>query len=136
MRDFLKNMQDAGDESTVDITPMLDVVFIMLIFFIVTATFVKEAGIEVDKPEAATAVVQEKASILIAIDATNNIWINRRLVDIRSVRSIIERLHAENPKGTVVIQADRESKNDALVQVMDASRRAGVYDIALAANDG
>lgn len=127
--------QTEEDESTIDITPMLDVVFIMLIFFIVTATFIKEAGIDVDKPAAATAVIQEKASILIAIDATNNIWINRRQVDIRSVRSIIERLHAENPKGTVVIQADRESKNDALVQVMDASRRAGVYDIALAAND-
>jgi biopolymer transport protein ExbD len=127
--------QPEEDESTIDITPMLDVVFIMLIFFIVTATFIKEAGIDVDKPAAATAVIQEKASILIAIDATNNIWINRRQVDIRSVRSIIERLHAENPKGTVVIQADRESKNDALVQVMDASRRAGVYDIALAAND-
>ena len=127
--------QPEEDESTIDITPMLDVVFIMLIFFIVTATFIKEAGIDVDKPAAATAVIQEKASILIAIDETNNIWINRRQVDIRSVRSIIERLHAENPKGTVVIQADRESKNDALVQVMDASRRAGVYDIALAAND-
>ena len=134
MRNILVT-QPEEDESTIDITPMLDVVFIMLIFFIVTATFIKEAGIDVDKPAAATAVIQEKASILIAIDATNNIWINRRQVDIRSVRSIIERLHAENPKGTVVIQADRESKNDALVQVMDASRRAGVYDIALAAND-
>ncbi len=133
MRDFIKTMQDNGEESSVDITPMLDVVFIMLIFFIVTATFIKESGIEVDKPEAATAVVQEKASILIAIDAADNIWINRRQVDIRSVRSIIERLHAENPKGTVVIQADEESRNRTLVQVMDASRRAGVYDIALAA---
>jgi biopolymer transport protein ExbD len=106
----------------------------MLIFFIVTATFIKEAGIDVDKPEAATAVVQEKASILIAIDAEDRVWINRRQVDLRSVRSIIERLHAENPKGTVVIQADRASRNDTLVRVMDSSRRAGVYDIALAAN--
>ena len=135
MRNILVS-QTEEDEGTIDITPMLDVVFIMLIFFIVTATFIKEAGIDVDKPAAATAVVQEKASILIAIDANDQIWINRRQVDIRSVRSIIERLHAENPKGTVVIQADKESKNDALVQVMDASRRAGVYDIALAANDG
>ena len=135
MRNILAS-QTEEEEGTIDITPMLDVVFIMLIFFIVTATFIKEAGIDVDKPAAATAVVQEKASILIAIDANDNIWINRRQVDIRSVRSIIERLHAENPKGTVVIQADKESKNDALVQVMDASRRAGVYDIALAANDG
>ena len=133
MRNFFSNMQE-DEESSVDITPMLDVVFIMLIFFIVTATFVKEAGIDVDKPSAATAVIQEKASILIAIDANNNIWINRRQVDVRSVRSIIERLHAENPKGTLVIQADKESKNDMLVQVMDASRRAGVYNIALAAH--
>jgi biopolymer transport protein ExbD len=133
MRSFLPNNQD-DEESSVDITPMLDVVFIMLIFFIVTATFVKESGIDVDKPAAATAIVQEKASILVAIDADNNIWINRRQVDPRSVRSIIERLHAENPKGTVVIQADKESKNNTLVQVMDASRRAGVYEIALAAH--
>ncbi len=134
MRNFLTDLNTDNEESSVDITPMLDVVFIMLIFFIVTATFIKEAGIDVDKPEAATAVVQEKASILIAIDANDAVWINRRQVDVRSVRSIIERLHAENPKGTVVIQADRESRNDTLVRVMDASRRAGVYDIALAAN--
>jgi len=134
MRNFLQN-QIEDEESSVDITPMLDVVFIMLIFFIVTATFIKEAGIDVDKPSAATAIVQEKASILIAIDANNNVWINRRQVDLRSVRSIVERVHAENPKGTLVIQADKESKNDTLVQVMDASRRAGVYDIALAAHD-
>lgn len=134
MRDFLKDSTE-DEESSIDITPMLDVVFIMLIFFIVTATFIKESGIDIDKPSAATAVVQEKASILVAIDADNNVWINRRQVDLRSVRSIVERLHAENPKGTLVIQADKESKNDTLVQVMDASRRAGVYNIALAANE-
>lgn len=133
MRNFFTNNEDE-EESSVDITPMLDVVFIMLIFFIVTATFIKESGIDVDKPSAATAIVQEKASILVAIDANDDVWINRRQVDLRSVRSIIERLHAENPKGTLVIQADKESRNDTLVQVMDASRRAGVYDIALAAN--
>lgn len=132
MRRFL-GIEQEEDESSVDITPMLDVVFIMLIFFIVTATFIKESGIDVDKPEAATAIVEEKASILISIDARNKIWIDRRQVDIRSVRSIIERLHAENPEGTVVIQADKDSRNDTLVQVMDASRRAGVYDIALGA---
>ncbi|MEE4190291.1 MAG: biopolymer transporter ExbD [Halieaceae bacterium] len=133
MRDFLGTAQEQ-DDTNVDITPMLDVVFIMLIFFIVTATFVKESGIEVNKPEAATAVVEEKANILITIDGKDKIWIDRRQVDIRSVRSIIERLHAENPEGSVVIQADTESRNDTLVQVMDASRRAGVYDIALGAS--
>jgi biopolymer transport protein ExbD len=127
-----RNNQD--QEASVDITPMLDVVFIMLIFFIVTATFVKLSGIEVDSPKASTAVVQEKANILIAIDANNKIWINRREVDFRALRPNIERLNAENPKGTVVILADKVSKNETLVIVMDASRKAGVYDIALAAN--
>lgn len=120
-------------EATVDITPMLDVVFIMLIFFIVTATFIKQSGIEINQPQANTAVIQEKANILIAIDADNKIWINRREVDFRALRPNIERLHAENPKGSVVIQADRDSKNEFLVKVMDASRQAGVFDIALAA---
>ena len=83
------------EESEINITPMLDVVFIMLIFFIVTATFVKESGIDVNRPQAATAVVKEKANILIAIDAHNKIWVNRREVDIRSVRPSIERLKAE-----------------------------------------
>ena len=134
MRRMLSS-DDAEQEAAVDITPMLDVVFMMLIFFIVTATFVKESGIDVNRPQAATAVVKEKANILVAIDAHNKIWINRREVDVRAVRANIERLHAENPKGTVVIQADKDSRNEILVQVMDASRLAGVYDIALAAEN-
>ena len=116
-------------------TPMIDVTFIMLIFFIVTATFVKETGIDVNRPEAQTAVVKEKANILIAIDANDQIWIDRRKVDIRSVRPNIERLHAENPQGSVVIQADKESKTETLISVMDASRQAGVYNVAIAAQD-
>ena len=134
MRKFLASNGD-DQEAAVDITPMLDVVFIMLIFFIVTATFVKQSGIEVNQPQASTAVVQEKANILIAIDANNKIWINRREVDFRALRPNIERLHAENPKGSVVIQADRDSTNEVLVQVMDASRKAGVYEIAIAAQE-
>ncbi|MBT8131589.1 MAG: biopolymer transporter ExbD [Gammaproteobacteria bacterium] len=133
MRKLFDNADE--EESRIDITPMLDVVFILLIFFIVTATFIKEAGIEVNRPDAATAEVQEKANILIAITATDEIWINRRRVDARQVRPNIERLHAENPQGTVVIQADKESRNEMLVKVMDASRSAGVYQIAIAAND-
>jgi biopolymer transport protein ExbD len=133
MRKFIFH-QPQDQEATVDITPMLDVVFIMLIFFIVTATFVKISGIEVDAPKASTSVVQENANILIAIDANNKIWINRREVDFRALRPNIERLHAENPKGMVVIQADKMSRNETLVKVMDASRKAGVYDIALAAD--
>jgi biopolymer transport protein ExbD len=123
------------DESAIDITPMLDVVFIMLIFFIVTATFVKEAGIDVNRPDAATAVKQEKANILIAINANNEIWIDRRRIDIRAVRPNIERLHAENPQGSVVIQADKESKTETLIKVMDAARSAGVFNVAIAAQE-
>ncbi|NIP19177.1 MAG: biopolymer transporter ExbD [Xanthomonadales bacterium] len=134
MKQFFSQTQ-VEDESEINITPMLDVVFIMLIFFIVTATFVKEAGIDVNRPDAATAVKQEKANILIAIGANNDIWIDRRQVDIRSVRPNIERLHAENPQGSVVIQADKESKTDTLIQVMDASRQAGVYNVSIAANE-
>ena len=134
MRKLIGGQQD-DQEATVDITPMLDVVFIMLIFFIVTASFIKLSGIEVNPPQAATAVVQERANILVAIDANNRIWIDRREVDIRALRANIERLHAENPKGSLVIQADSDSTNKVLVQVMDASRQAGVFDIAIAAED-
>lgn len=123
------------DESEVNITPLIDIVFIMLIFFIVTATFVKEAGIDVNKPDAPTAEVKKKANILIAIDANNNIWLDRRKIDIRSVIPNIKRLRAENPQGSVVIQADEESKNKMLVEVMDAARQAGVSNIALAAEN-
>lgn len=123
------------EESTIDITPMLDVVFIMLIFFIVTATFVKETGIDVNRPDAQTAVLKEKANILIAIDENNDIWIERRKIDLRQVRPNIERLHAENPQGSVVIQADKASKTETLIGVMDASRAAGVYNVAIAAQN-
>jgi biopolymer transport protein ExbD len=118
----------------VNLTPMLDVVFIMLIFFIVTASFVKESGIEISRPGASTAVRKEKGNILIAISANDQIWMNRRQVDPRALRANIERAHAENPQGAVVIQADKEAKTGLLVQVMDAARSAGVKDISLAAD--
>ena len=85
------------EEATIDMTPMLDVVFIMLIFFIVTASFVKESGIDVNRPEASTAVKKDRANILVAISANNEIWINKRRVDVRAVQANIERLRAENP---------------------------------------
>jgi biopolymer transport protein ExbD len=121
------------DQSEVNLTPMLDVVFIMLIFFIVTASFVKEAGIEVSRPPAATAERQERGNILIAITSNNQIWIDRRQVSPKALRANIERLHAENPGGSVVIQADQKSENGLLVQVMDAARLAGVKNVSLAA---
>lgn len=134
MRQIFPNLE-AEEDSAIDMTPMLDVVFIMLIFFIVTASFVKEAGIDVNKPAAATAVKKERGNILIAITDLGQIWIDKRPVDPRAVRANIERLHAENPKGSVVIQADENSKNGLLVTVMDAAREAGVYDVSLAATE-
>ena len=112
---------------------MLDVVFIMLIFFIVTASFIKEAGVEVNRPEASTSQPKENVNILVAVNANNEIWMDQRRIDVRAVRANIERLHAENPKGAVVIQADKESTNGLLVQVMDAARLAGVPNVSLAA---
>ncbi|MDJ0878647.1 MAG: biopolymer transporter ExbD [Halieaceae bacterium] len=132
---MLRRLIPKSEESTIDITPMLDVVFIMLIFFIVTATFIKESGTEVSRPLAFTAGLQDKASILIAIDAENRVWIDRRNVDPRGLRAIIERLHAENPRGSIVVQADKASKNEILVEVLDAATRAGVADVAIAATE-
>ncbi len=123
----------APDEEEVNLTPMLDVVFILLIFFIVTASFVKESGMDINRPDAAMAVRKERGNILVAITPSGQIWIDRRQVDVRAVRANIERLHAENPQGAVVIQADRESKNGLLVAVMDAAKLAGVENISIAA---
>ena len=134
MKQHFQNLVDE-EEATIDMTPMLDVVFIMLIFFIVTASFVKEAGIDVNRPEAATAVKQDRANILIAISDKGEIWINKRRIDVRAVQANIERLHAENPQGTVVIQADKKATTETLIKVMDASRAAGVYEVSIAAQE-
>ncbi len=135
MRHLNQMLQEQDEKEEIDMTPMLDVVFILLIFFIVTASFVKEAGIDVNRPEAATAVKKERANILVAISDKGDIWINKRKVDIRSVQADIERLKAENPQGTVVIQADKKSTTDTLIKVMDSARAAGVYDVSIAAQE-
>ena len=135
MRDHHLLEVEEEEQSEINLTPMLDVVFIMLIFFIVTASFIKEAGLDVNRPDApVTESKPEEQNILVAISATDEIWIDRRLIDPRAVRANIERLHAENPKGSVVIQANRQSTNKMLVTVMDAARQAGVYDISIADN--
>lgn len=134
MKQHFQNLMDE-EEATIDMTPMLDVVFIMLIFFIVTASFVKEAGIDVNRPEAATAVKKDRANILVAISDKGEIWINKRKIDVRAVQANIERLYAENPQGTVVIQADKKATTDVLIKVMDASRAAGILDVSIAAQE-
>ncbi len=115
-------------------TPMLDIVFIMLIFFIVTTSFVKESGVTVNTPQAATAAKQENANIFIAITAAGEVWIDRRPVDPRSVRAIVARLHADKPEGAVIIQSDAKAATGTLVDVMDQVRLAGVEGIAIAAD--
>ena len=134
MKHHFQNLVDE-EEANIDMTPMLDVVFIMLIFFIVTASFVKEAGIDVNRPEAATAVKKDRANILIDISDKGEIWINKRRIDVRAVQANIERLRAENPQGSVVIQADKKATTETLIKVMDASRAAGVYDVSIAAQE-
>jgi biopolymer transport protein ExbD len=119
------------EENEINLTPMLDVVFIMLIFFIVTASFIKEAGIEVNRPTATTWDKMEDANILIAISPGDEIWIDKKVIEPRAVRPTIERLHAENPKGSIVIQADAESTNEALTIVMEAAKQAGVTNVAI-----
>ena len=128
-------VQSEEEDNEINLTPMLDVVFIMLIFFIVTASFIKESGLDVNRPDAPTAQSVDDANILVAIGENNEIWIDRRSIDPRAVRANIERLHAENPKGSVVIQADKKSNNETLVIVMDAARAAGVENVSLAANN-
>ncbi len=123
------------EESEINLTPMLDIVFIMLIFFIVTASFIKESGIEVNRPDAETARKQQRANILIAISDENEIWINRRRVELGSVGANVERLHAENPQGSVVIQADKKSTTEILIAVMDAVRGVGITNISIAAQE-
>ena len=123
------------EDNEINLTPMLDVVFIMLIFFIVTASFIKEAGIDVSRPDAFTANKQEDAAILIAISANDEIWIDRRETDPRALRTAIERLHSENPKGSIVIQADENSTNEILVIVMEAAKQVGVANVAIATDD-
>ena len=130
---MIKRRSRARDESTIDITPMLDIVFIMLIFFIVTTSFVKETGVEVNRPNASTAVRDERGNILIAITANDEIWIDKRRVDLRAVRANVERLKAENPEGSVIIQADKASKTGFLVETMDQVRLAGVQNVSIAA---
>ena len=122
------------EESEINITPMLDVVFIMLIFFIVTANFIKEPGLEINRPDSETAEVTENAAILIAIGSAGEIYMDGRRIDVRQVKANVIKLLADNPQGTVVIQADEEASADAIIKAMDGARDAGVYDISLAAD--
>ncbi|WP_198244258.1 ExbD/TolR family protein [methane-oxidizing endosymbiont of Gigantopelta aegis] len=132
-----KSYRSNGEQNAdIDMTPMLDIVFIMLIFFIVTTSFVKESGIDVNRPTAQTATRKEHGHIIVAIKANGDVWIDKRQVDIRAVRANVARLHAENPLGSVIIAADKNTTVDRLTQVMDQIRLAGITNAAIATEVG
>ena len=133
-----RKRKSIGADSSADeinVTPLMDIVFIMLIFFIVTSTFVKEPGVDVQRPEAQTAKVRKLASILVAITADNEIWINKEKVELDQVKINVESLKQENPKGTAVVQVDAKADSRYLVEVVDQIRAAGVEDVAVSTED-
>lgn len=117
------------DDEDVNVTPLLDIVFIMLIFFIVTSTFIKEPGVQVQRPDAETAEEQRLVSILVAVTGENEIWINRELVPMEGVRAAVERIRRENPKGSAVMQVDAAAHSRYMVEVLQRIRDAGVTDV-------
>ncbi|MAA54584.1 MAG: biopolymer transporter ExbD [Porticoccaceae bacterium] len=125
------------DESQIDLTPMLDVVFIMLIFFIVTASFVNEVGLSVDRPPTTDQPPpdSENRNIVFRISESNELRFEGRRIDIRAVRANVERMYAENPEAKVVISAHPKAKTEMFVKISDQSREAGVYDISLSTED-
>jgi biopolymer transport protein ExbD len=127
-----KSHSAESEETGIDLAPMLDFVLNLLIFFIITTSFVKEAGIAVTKPEALTAEHKDNGNILIAIRPNGDIWMDKRQVDITEIRGAIERLHVERPDDTVVLIADRESETGILTKVMDQVKLGGIADVSIA----
>jgi len=121
------------EDTEINITPMLDIVFIMLIFFIVTTSFIKETGIDPDRPEAETAIKQERGNILIAINSVGDIWMDKRKVELGQVRQMVEQAKGESPEASVVIIADEKSSTGTLIDLMDQVRLGGVANISVAA---
>lgn len=119
--------------SDINMTPLIDMVFILLIFFIVTTSFVKESGVDVNRPKAASAVTQEKTNMIISVTKEGQVFAEGRPIDIRSVRGLMERFLAETPEGSVVIAADESSYTGEVIRVLDACRLAGVQNISVAA---
>jgi len=121
------------DEPEINITPMLDIVFIMLIFFIVTTTFIKETGVTVDKPDALTAESRPQGNILVGVDSDNQVWMNGNQIELSDVRTLVQRARAENPEGSVILIADEQARQGTLVDVMDQVQAAGVRRMAISA---
>jgi biopolymer transport protein ExbD len=126
--------QETAAES-VNMTPLIDMVFILLIFFLVTASFTKESGIDVDRPTAQTAIREEQGSMIIGVSKDGEIWIDNQKIEIRAVRAHVEHLHAQNPEGTVIILADENARTGTTVEVLDQVRLAGVANVSIAASN-
>ena len=122
-----RKVRTEEEDAQIDMTPMLDIVFIMLIFFIVTTVFVKEAGIEVNKPDASQAILHKNANIFIAVTEDGNVWLDKREVAPDSVRANIERLLTEQPTDYVIIQADVKAKHGLVVEIMDQVKACLLY---------
>ncbi len=125
-----RNRREATE---LNITPLIDMVFILLIFFLVNTSFVKETGVDVSRPTAATASTREKASILIAVDESNRVFMDQHEIDVRAVRANVERALAENPESNVMVIADKDSDTGVAIEVMDGCRMAGAENVSLAA---
>ncbi|WP_395342143.1 ExbD/TolR family protein [Ningiella sp. W23] len=127
-----RKVREPDEDAQIDMTPMLDIVFIMLIFFIVTTVFVKQAGIEVNKPDGVTAVQYKNANIFIAVTEDGDVWMDRREISVEAVRANLEKLLLEQPTDVVFIQADLKAKHGLVVEVMDQVKAAGIERVAVA----
>ena len=129
----LSRRSTVREDAQIDLTSMLDIVFIMLIFFIVTSSFVRESGVEVNRPQASNVVSQKNAGIFVAVTSSNDIYIDKRMIDVERVQATLEHLLVDQPQASLVIQADEHAYNGTIVKVMDAAKSAGIKNIALAA---
>lgn len=130
------NLDLSENDSEIDMTPMLDIVFIMLIFFIVSSNFIREAGVEINRPTASTAVQKENAGIMIAITPDDQIWLDQKQIDIRMIRPTLEKLKVEQPNIGILIQSDQDARTGTLIKVMDQVKLAGIEQIAVATKKG
>ena len=129
-----RSLRRSSKTEGINMAPLIDLVFLLLIFFMVTTSFVKETGIDVQRPTASTAVLKEKGNILIGVDPKGRVFLEKKQIDIRSVRAHIERCLAENPEGAVVIVADKASRTGVVIQVIDQCRLAGARNVSMAAS--
>ncbi len=128
-----RTIRGGGDKVDINMGPLVDMVFLLLIFFVVTTSFVKEAGIDVQRSTAATAEVKERGNVMIGVSPEGDVYFDGKKVDVRSVRGLVQRVLAEDPESGVVIVADKESETGSVVGVMDQCRLAGAKNISLAA---